>query len=41
MKVSGQFKKLSSDEHYANISSYIEIRHRNDINELETLQRLV
>ncbi len=41
MKVSGQFQNIKSAEDYANIRSYIETCHRNGINEMEALQRLI
>ena len=41
MKVSGQFQNITSAEYYAAIRSYIETCHRNGINEIEALQRLI
>jgi len=41
MKVSGQFQNIENAEYYANIRSYIETCHRNGINEMDALQRLM
>lgn len=41
MKVSGQFQNIENARYYANIKSYIETCHRNNINETEALVRLL
>ena len=41
MKVSGQFQNIENARYYANIRSYIETCHRNGINEIEALTRLL
>ena len=41
MKVSGQFQNIENARYYANIKSYIETCHRNGINEIEALTRLL
>ena len=41
MKVSGQFQNIENARYYANIRSYIETCHRNGINEVESLIRLL
>lgn len=41
MKVSGQFQNIENARYYATIKSYIETCHRNGINEIETLTRLL
>ena len=41
MKVSGQFQNIENARYYANIRSYIETCHRNGINEVEALIRLL
>ncbi len=41
MKVSGQFQNIANAQYYANIKSYIETCHRNGINEVEALTRLL
>ena len=41
MKVSGQFQNIENARYYANIKSYIETCHRNNINETEALIRLL
>ena len=41
MKVSGQFQNIENARYYATIKSYIETCHRNGINEIEALIRLL
>ena len=41
MKVSGQFQNIENARYYANIRSYIETCHRNGINEVDALIRLL
>lgn len=41
MKISGQFQNITNAEYYALIRSYIETCHRNGVNELEALERLI
>ena len=41
MKVSGQFQNIENARYYANIKSYIETCHRNGINEVDALIRLL
>jgi len=41
MKVSGQFQNIEYAKYYANIKSYTETCHRNGINEIEALTRLL
>lgn len=41
MKVSGQFQNIGNAKYYANIKSYVETCHRNGINEVEALNRLL
>lgn len=41
MKVSGQFQNIENARYYATIKSYIETCHRNGINEIEALTRLL
>lgn len=41
MKVSGQFQNIENARYYAIIKSYIETCHRNGINEIEALTRLL
>lgn len=41
MKVSGQFRNVQNAKYYANIKSYIETCHKNGINEIEALTRLL
>lgn len=41
MKVSGQFNNIEHAKYYARIRSYIETCHRNNINEVEALTRLL
>lgn len=41
MKVSGQFQNIDNAKYYANIRSYIETCHRNGINEIQALKRLI
>lgn len=41
MKVSGQFQNIENARYYASIKSYVETCHRNGINEIEALTRLL
>ena len=41
MKISSQFQNITNSEYYALIRSYIENCHRNDVNEYETMERLI
>ena len=41
MKISGQFESVEAADNHAVIRSYIETCRRNDINEIDALQRLV
>lgn len=41
MKVSGQFQNIENARYYATIKSYIETCHKNGINEIEALTRLL